>query len=203
MHSRNLRRGAVAGACLLLAAVVLALSGCGSDLTWKTKDITNVMPDLKFTLTDDNGQTVTAKDYRGKVKLLYFGYTHCPDVCPMTLAVIGQALRDLGDQAQDAEVLFVSVDPERDTPKVLKRYAGAFGPDFTGLTGTEPQLRTLSKRYRVSYSYEKPDGNGNYAVNHSSAVFVFDRDGHVRLLMNETDGKDAIAHDLRQLIAQG
>lgn len=186
---------------LLLAA--LLLTGCGGDLSWKTKSIANVMPDLQFTLTNGDGRTVQASDYDGKVKLLYFGYTHCPDVCPLTLATVAQALHHLGKRADAVRVLFVSVDPKRDTPQILKSYANAFGPHFVGLTGTQPQLQALAKRYRVAYGYGKPDANGNYEVFHSAAIFVFGRDGEARLLMNEKDGAKAMAHDLGQLVEQG
>lgn len=193
-----MRCGFAATAAALFAAVVL--TACGGKQQWQTTNITGVMPDLKFTLTDGNKQIEHAGAYRGKIKLLYFGYTHCPDVCPLTLATIGRALKKIGPEAKQAVVLFVSVDPKRDTPDVLKQYADAFGPQFVGLTGTQSQLKALAKRYRVSYSYDKPDAQGNYAVNHSGAVFVFDRDGKVRLLMNRTDGADEMAHDLKQLI---
>src|SRR5699024_5110331 len=114
--NRRLRHPTTIGAFLLLITT-LVIAGCGSDLTWKTNNITSVMPDLQFTLTDDGGRTVHESNYQGKVQLLFFGYTHCPDVCPLTLATIGRALHRLGDQADAARVLFVSVDPERDTPK--------------------------------------------------------------------------------------
>lgn len=187
-------------AVLTLAALALAACGNGKQ-HWNTNNITGVMPDLQFTLTDENGNTVHANDYRGKIKLMYFGYTHCPDICPLTLATVGRALKQLGSKADNVRVLFVSVDPKRDTPKVLKTYTDAFGPQFVGLTGTQAQLKALTKRYRVSYSYQKPDKNGAYAVNHSAAIFVFGPDGKVRLLMNRTDGATAMAQDLSQLEA--
>jgi protein SCO1/2 len=182
-------------------ATAMLLGACGNNQQhWKTNRIAGVMPNLKFTLTNAEGDTVHADDYRGKIKLLYFGYTHCPDICPLTLSTVGRALKQLGDEANTVRVLFVSVDPERDSPKALKNYAHAFGPQFVGLTGTQKQLKALAKRYRVSYSYGTPDANGDYTVNHSAAIFVFDRNGKVQLLMNRTDGAKAMAHDLAQLI---
>ncbi|HET7370990.1 MAG TPA: SCO family protein [Gammaproteobacteria bacterium] len=192
------RRLLLAGVLALATSLLVACGGGAQQ--WKTTNITGVMPDLKFTLTDENGKAVHADAYRGKVKVMYFGYTHCPDICPLTLSTVGRAVSQLGDQADGVRVLFVSVDPKRDPPKVLKEYTQAFGPEFVGLTGTQDQLKALSKRYRVSYSYAEPDANGEYAVNHSSAVFVFDKNGDVRLLMNRSDGVDAMAHDLAQLI---
>lgn len=184
----------------VFSLAALALAACGNGKQhWNTTNITGVMPNLQFTLTDENGNTVHASHYRGKVKLMYFGYTHCPDICPLTLATVGRALKQLGSQADAVRVLFVSVDPKRDSPAVLKSYTDSFGPRFVGLTGTPTQLKALTKRYRVSYSYEKPDKNGAYAVNHSAAIFVFGPQGKVRLLMNRTDGATAMAQDISQL----
>jgi protein SCO1/2 len=181
--------------------VALFVTACGhNEQKWQTQSIAGVMPDLQFTLTDENGNVVHADDYRGKIKLMYFGYTHCPDICPMTLATVGRALKQLGNEAGRVRVLFVSVDPKRDPPQQLKQYTHAFGPQFIGLTGTQDQLHALSKRYRIAYGYEKPDANGDYVVNHSSAIFVFDDNGNAKLLMGRTDGAKAMAHDLRQLI---
>jgi len=185
---------------ILLA--MLTLAGCsGSNLTWKTHNIRGLMPDLAFTLTGSDGKTVTQADFKGHVTLLYFGYTHCPDVCPTTVATVVHALRQLKDKAQSVRFLFISVDPKRDTPAGLKTYLQAFdSPELVGLTGTQQQLQALAKRYRVSYSYDKPDANGNYAVNHSAAIFVFDRKGRVSLVMNYRNGADAMAHDLKQMV---
>ncbi|MDN5864876.1 MAG: SCO family protein [Gammaproteobacteria bacterium] len=188
-------------ASLVAASLLLAgLAACSGSAQWRTTDITGVMPDLAFTLTSETGATVHADDFRGKVKVLFFGYTHCPDICPITLGHLAAALRTMGADAKQVRVLFVSVDPKRDTPALLEKYTDAFGPQFVGLTGTQEQLRELTKRYRVAYSYGPPDENGNYLVNHGSAIFVFDRQGHVRLLMNRSDPTKAIAHDLELLV---
>lgn len=193
--NRPLRSLGLVLPCLLM----LALPGCGGR-TWETRNITGLMPDLQFTLRNPQGRAVHASTYGRKIKLLYFGYTHCPDVCPLTLADIARTLKTLGAKPGEVRVLFVSVDPGRDTPGLLHNYARAFGPWFVGLTGTQAQLQALSKRYRVSYSYGKPDARGDYVVNHSAAIFVFDRKDRARLLMNHTNSKEAMAHDLRQLL---
>lgn len=185
-----------------LLTLVLLVAACSQHKPgWKLDNIDGLMPSLQFSLTDDTGQTVHANDFRGKLVMLYFGYTHCPDVCPTTLARLSQAAASLGKQSREVRILFISVDPARDTPAVLKRYAAAFGPDVVGLTGSETALRALSKRYRVTYSLAKPDAHGNYEVTHSSAVFIFGTDGHSKLLARGTDSASAIAHDLRQLLA--
>ena len=146
------------------------------------RDISGVMPALDFNLIGQNGKKATAADLKGKTTLLYFGYTSCPDVCPTTLSNLAQALKRLGSKANSVRVLFVSVDPRRDSVGVLRRYASAFGPQFIGLTGDDGQLTSLTKRYRVAYRRDAPDVNGDYAVYHSSAVFVFDADGRVTVL---------------------
>jgi protein SCO1/2 len=192
---------------LQLAILLLAglLAACSQNTTpWGLKDITGLMPSLDFTLTDaSNGATVHGKDFRGKVVLLYFGYTHCPDVCPTTLSLLGSAVAALGDDAAQVRVLFVSVDPERDTLAQLKTYAAAFGPQVVGLRGSESELKALTKRYRITYGYGKPDAHGNYEVSHSSAIYVFDRDGEIRLLAGPTDSAAVITADLERLLKAG
>ena len=181
--------------------VITLFSACSKSEPWKLKDISNVMPDLQFTMTDQSGRLVHGKDFRGQVVLLYFGYTHCPDVCPTTLTTLAQAVRSLGADAKAVRVLFVTVDPKRDTQALMKQYVRAFGPEFVGLRGDQQQLEELTRRYRVKYGLGKPDAEGNYEVSHSSAVYVFDREGHVRLLSMEADSATSISHDLQRLVA--
>jgi protein SCO1/2 len=188
---------------LALFLFALLLTGCGQDQKWKLVDLEGIMPPLQFTLHDDQGQPVTADKYKGKIVMLYFGYTHCPDVCPTTLSRVAQALKKLGDQADKVQPLFVSVDPARDTPKILGEYPKAFSTRIAGLSGDEKSLRRLTKRYRVTYGYGKKDANGNYEVTHSSAIFIFDAKGNTRLMARSDDSADAIAHDLKQLINAG
>ena len=191
--------------CLLLAlgaALMLAigLSAC-SEKPWRTKNIAGLMPALEFDLTDQDGHPVTAADYRGKVVLLFFGYSHCPDVCPTTLARLAGATSRVS-RSDDVRILFVSVDPARDTLQVLRDYTGAFGKGIVGLRGTREALDRLTKRYRVTYGYGEPDASGNYPVSHSSAVFVFDGQGDARLLVRDSDPIDAIVADLDRVIAE-
>jgi protein SCO1/2 len=190
--------------CLKIVVAVAMLSmlaaACSSQGDWRLKNITGLMPPLQFTLTNDDGKVVNADAYRGKVVLLYFGYTHCPDICPATLQSLAAAIHSLGSRAQQVRVLFVTVDPARDSVAVMHDYTGAFGPEFVGLRGDQDQLHLLTKRYRVTYGLGKPDADGNYEVSHSSAVFVFDEQGKVRLLAQRTDSPKALAHDLRRLI---
>jgi protein SCO1/2 len=184
--------------------MVILLVACGqNDRPWGLKDISGLMPPLDFTLTSaSDGATVHGNDFRGKLVLLYFGYTHCPDVCPTTLSQLSHAVTALGTNAGQVRILFVSVDPARDTLAQLKTYAAAFGPEVVGLRGSEAELKALTKRYRVSYGYGKPDAAGDYEVSHSSAVYVFDREGEIRLLVGSTDDAPLITRDLHRLLEE-
>lgn len=186
------------------ALVLLGFGACtGNDPHYALKNITGLVQPLEFRLTDQDGRPVTATDYRHDIVLLYFGYTECPDECPTTLTMLANALRTLGAQASQVRVLFVSVDPHRDTTEVLKRYVDNFGPEFVGLRPDQAELTDLSKRYRIAYHYEKADKYGNYEVDHSSAVFIFDRDGRARLLGLSDNTAQQVASDLRRLLATG
>jgi protein SCO1/2 len=198
------RRDLIMGA----AGLSLAVLGSGSAAAWNSTEISGALPPLEFTLTRaSDGKAVTAADFKGKIALLYFGYTMCPDACPTTLLNLSEMLKSLGKQADDVRVLFVTVDPDRDTLPVLKQYTEAFGPQVVGLRGTPDELATLAKRYRVSYSVE-PAANGHgEEVTHSSALYVFDRQGEVKLLfsglsLEKADTAPQIA-DLRELVTYG
>jgi protein SCO1/2 len=166
-----------------LLSLALALAGCdrlvGND--GPVRNVAGLVHPLEFAMTDDTGRAVRASDFRGEPVLVYFGFTHCPDVCPTTLARLSQAARVAGPRK--LRILFVTVDPARDTPEQLAAYARAFGPRVTGLRPSEDELEDLARRYRVSYSRSKPDANGEYEVMHSSGVFAFDAEGHARLLI--------------------
>ncbi len=197
--SAPIRCNALAWGLALLGA--LALSGCGRrPLQPDVTDVTGLVAPLRFNLTNQAGREVSEADYRGDVVLLYFGYTHCPDACPATLTTLADALSRLGAGASRVRVLFVTVDPRRDTTSVLKSYVSNFGPQFVGLRGTPSQLTSMIKRYRVSYHDEKPDRDGNYEVDHSSAVFVFDGRGRARLLFQTGARAGAVATDVRRLL---
>jgi protein SCO1 len=195
--ARSIRRSALA-----LALLGLAITACGTrEPPFALQSVSGLLPRLQFELTDQNDRPVTAEDYRGKVVLLYFGYTNCPDACPTTLTALAAVMHRLGPRAANMRVLFVSVDPERDTSTVLKRYVGFFGPQFVGLRGDDSEITALTKRYRVAYHHEPPDRNGYYAVDHSSAIFIFDTTGRARLLAQEGDNAQKIAQDLERLAA--
>lgn len=186
-------------------AASLVLGACRQDAAqpWQLTNIAGHMPDLAFRLTDDHGKSVTAADYRGKVALLYFGYTHCPDVCPLTLAQLHVVMQKLGKLADNVRILFVSVDPTRDAPDVLHAYVNAFDPHVVGLTGTPAAIEALTKRYRAAFSREPGQADGSYEVSHSSGIYIFDADGKARLLATPTDPQDKLVHDLHLLLSPG
>ncbi|OMT11692.1 photosynthetic protein synthase I, partial [Burkholderia pseudomallei] len=180
-----------------------ALAGCTPrGEPWRLANVTGHLPDLTFSLTGEDGRPIDASAFRGRAALVYFGYTHCPDVCPETMARLMRVLALLSPQARsEVRILFVSVDPARDTPAAMRDYVGAFDAEHAyGLTGSERQIELLAKRYRVAYQMEKRDPNGSYEVTHSSAVYVFDAQGRARLLATDQDSPDAIAADLRRII---
>ncbi|MGY6127683.1 SCO family protein (plasmid) [Paraburkholderia strydomiana] len=199
-RARRFRSAITTGALLAM----IALAGCTSHAEpWHLTNVAGHLPDLDFTLTGDDGRPVSGDSFKGRASLVYFGYTHCPDVCPETMGRLMQVLEKLGPDAQKVRILFITVDPARDTPQALHDYVGAFDSKHAeGLTGSDWQIESLAKRYRVAYQMEKRDPNGNYEVTHSSAVYVFDAQGRARLLATDHDTPDAIAQDLRRIVDQ-
>lgn len=163
------------------------------------------LPRLLFTMTDaDTAREVSARDFRGKVVLLYFGFTNCTDVCPMTLHNIALALGQLGQRAERVRALFVTVDPNRDSVAVLRKYTHAFAPEIVGLRGTANQLAALASRYHIGYSVSPATAARPYDVNHSSVIYVFDAKGRARLLIPSLDSSTSnvagVAGVLRHLL---
>jgi protein SCO1 len=146
--------------------------------------MTGTLPPLAFRMIRaEDGKPVTAADYRGKTVLLYFGYTNCPDICPTVLSHVADILDRLGPAAQQLRMLFVTVDPNRDTLPVLAKYVKNFGAEIDGLRGTPDELAELARRYRAAYSVTPAQDGRPYAVTHSSAIYVFDRSGAARLII--------------------
>ena len=184
------------------ALLLLLAAACGKqDTGGHGTDITGAMPalDLAMMRTND-GRAVNAGDYRGKVTILYFGYTHCPDICPTTLANLSEALQKLGNRAGEVRVLFVTVDPNRDTPAIMKGYVNSFAPQIDGLRGTPDQLTALTRRYRVAFSVTPETPGHPYEVMHSNAVFFFDRNGRARLVATATDDITGLTADIERLL---
>lgn len=175
------------------------IAGCAKSGGWTGTDVWGHLPPLRFAMNRANdGKLVTASDYHGKVVLLYFGYTSCPDICPVTLANLSTVIRMQGSRADRAAALFVTVDPERDTLDVLKKYVSSFGPQTVGLRGTADQLAALARRYRVAYSVRAGE------VVHSEIVYVFDAAGVARLLFEQVSSASAdlagFARDIDRII---
>ena len=190
-------------ACALLLTLFILLAACGDRVNWTLYDVKGHLPDLKFSLPGAGGKTVSSDDLKGKTVLLFFGYASCPDICPTTMAQLTAVLQNLGDKARDVRIVFVSVDPHRDTPDILQAYVDAFSKNAIGVTGDEKQIADLARRYRVAYQIEKPkpgDDAEIYDVTHSRGVYIFDNKGRARLLASETDSIEALTRDIRQLI---
>jgi protein SCO1/2 len=186
-------------AAALLGVVFTACSRTAE--AWRLANVSGHLPDLALSLVDDGGRAVTAQTFEGRATLVYFGYTHCPDVCPETMTRLMQVLQQIGPDVSRAQIVFITVDPARDTPAALHAYMRAFDARHAvGLTGSDRAIESLAKRYRVAFQREKRDVSGEYEVTHSSAVYIFDAQGHARLLATDNDSIDAIAHDLRRVI---
>jgi protein SCO1/2 len=161
------------------------LAGCHHDLSPQDVDISGLVPDLALSMTEtQTGQAVTEQKFLGKVTLLYFGYTNCPDVCPTTLYNLDRIFKQMGGDAADVQVLFVTVDPDRDTPAVLNQYTGLFGNNVIGLRGDADALYSLARRYRVVFSVVK---SPRYEVTHSAAVYVFNARGKAEFIIAGLD----------------
>lgn len=196
--------GALLGAVL---SILLPLSAFGNEAPWHAIDISGSVLPLVFRMTRaSDGKESTQDDYRGRIVMLYFGYTQCPDYCPTTLSNVAEILRQLGPQAQRVRVLFVTVDPNRDALPVLAQYLKYFGPQVDGLRGTADQLEALAGRFHAAYSVAPATQDHPYEVTHSSVVYVFDRSGAARLrittLGSAKPDVDGMAADLRRLMVE-
>jgi protein SCO1/2 len=191
----------------LLAALSAGLLAAGCERifgpakpAFNGVDITGAELGPDFRLTDHNGKVRTLADFRGKAVALFFGYTQCPDVCPTTLSDLARAVKLLGPDAQRVQVLFVTVDPKRDTPELLRGYIPAFNPDFLGLSGDNAALEKVKKDFKI-YAAERPGTTPqSYTVDHSAQTLVFDPQGRIRLLMPYGMGAEKIAADLKVLL---
>lgn len=154
-----------------------------------------------FTLTGINGD-VSLSDYRGKLVLLYFGYTFCPDICPATLANVGQALKQIGSNADDVQTIMISLDPQRDTPEKLAEYTAHFHPSFIGVTGTQEQLDAVASLYGIFYQVNEGSDATGYLIDHTATLLVIDREGFLKLVFPFGVTVDEIADDLKYMLRQ-
>jgi protein SCO1/2 len=187
---------------LALAAASI-VAGCHSGQpSFQSTDITGADFGKAFALTDHNGKPRTLEDFRGQVVVMFFGFTHCPDVCPTTLAELAGAVKKLGPSGEKVQVLLVTVDPERDTPELLAKYVTAFNPKFLALRGNADETARVAKEFKVIFQKVAGPRPENYSMDHSAGSYIFDRQGRLRLYVGYGRGADAFAHDIDLLLKQ-
>lgn len=192
-------RRAVLRAALALGAVAV-LPACGEKPpAFQGSDITGTGLGKDMSLVGTDGKTRTLADYAGKVVIAFFGFTQCPDVCPTALAQLAQVMQTLGPDADRVQVLLITVDPERDTPAIMRDYVKAFDPRFEGLTGTLEQVKQTAGSFKA-YFAKSPRPDGDYAMDHTAAFYLFDTRGQTRVLMNNSASNDVLVHDIRALL---
>jgi protein SCO1 len=195
----SLRAFLRAFAPLLLAA---SIAGCSADKpAFKATDVTGASYAQQLELTDHTGKPRTLVDFRGSVTAIFFGFTHCPDICPTTLAQMKAVLAELGSDAKRVQVLFVTVDPERDTAEVLRQYVTAFDPSFIGLTGSVDDIKRVAKEFKVFFQKTAGTTAGNYSVDHTAAFYIFDPAGRIRLFARHNTPAADLAADIKLLLA--
>lgn len=188
----------------ILVVLLCVLSGCPAKPdpaeAFIGTDISGAAVGDELGLADHNGQVRHLSDFKGKVVVLFFGYTHCPDVCPTTMADLAKARRLLGQRGEAMQVLFVTLDPERDSAEVLKRYVPSFDAGFIGLRGDAAATEKTSKDFKIFFSKQDSASRAGYSIDHSGGIYVFDRNGKIRLYLNVGQKPQDIAHDVGLLL---
>ena len=193
---------------LLLGAAALVSSGCdqvksmfgAGKVPFNSIDITGAGYASNFALTDQNGRQRTLGEFKGKLVAVFFGFTQCPDVCPTALAELAQIKNSLGPEGDKLQGVFITIDPERDTPEVLKAYVAAFDKSFIALRGTPEQTAAVAKEFKVFYEKVPGSTPDSYTMNHTAGLFVFDTQGRIRLFARHGIGPQPLAADMRQLL---
>ena len=187
--------------CLLL--LLLALGACHQGKpAFRATDITGADFGRDFALADHTGKPRSLADFRGRVVVMFFGFTHCPDACPTTLAELANAVKKLGSDADKVQVLLVTVDPERDTPQVLSQYVTAFHPRFLALRGSTEETARVAKEFKIIYQKVAGARPDHYTVDHSAGTYIFDPQGRLRLYVSYGQGSEVFAHDIALLLEQ-
>ncbi|CDG85126.1 SCO family protein [Janthinobacterium agaricidamnosum] len=190
---------------LSLLCLSFLLAACGQSaapkLEFKNTDLTGLDYARDFALTDHTGKPRTLADFKGKLVVMFFGYTQCPDVCPTTMVEMAQVMKQLGTQADQVQVLFVTVDPERDTQALLAQYVPAFDQRFIGLYGDAAATAKVAKEFKVFYSKVEGPTADSYTVDHTAGTYVFDRNGKIRLFIRNGQEVTPIVHDLKLLLS--
>ena len=188
-------------ACALASATAALVAACGENKPqFSSVDLTGADYAKDFRLPDQDGRMRSLKDFQGKVVVLFFGYTQCPDVCPTTMTELAQVRKLLGADGDKLQVLFVTVDPERDTPQVLKSYMANFDPGFIALRGAPDQLAAMAKDFKVFYKKTEGKTATSYGMDHSAASYVYDPKGQLRLYTRYGSGTQGLASDIRLLL---
>jgi len=189
----------------VLLSLALLLAGCSPSqeaVRFNATDVTGADWGRDFHLTDPAGKPRSLTDFKGKVVMLFFGYTQCPDVCPTTMTRFGQVVKLMGNDAARVKVLFVTLDPERDTPELLAQYTTAFNPDFLALTGSPETIAATAKDFKIFYQKQPGSSSpGRYTIDHTAANYVFDAAGRLRLFIRDSETPVQIADDLKVLLA--
>lgn len=200
----------------LLLAAIFSFSACtdqqksGSgemmlsrvDTPFKNTDITGLNYAKDFALPDHTGEMRTLADFKGKAVVVFFGFTQCPDVCPTTMAEMASVMKELGPLADKVQVLFVSLDPERDTSQRLSQYVPAFDPRFIGLVGDMAATEKVAKEFKLFYQKAPGKTPGSYSVDHTAGSYIFDPQGRIRLFVRHGQGAEPIVHDLKTILAE-
>lgn len=190
-------------AVLLACGVLLSACGEPSEARFSLVDVTGADYNADFRLTDHTGQPRSLADFRGKVVTVFFGFTQCPDVCPTALSTMAQTMKLLGEDAQRVQVLFITVDPERDTRELLSQYVPAFHPSFVGLYGNADETAAVAKNFRVFYRKNPGSTPDTYTMDHTAGTYVFDPEGRLRLYARHGETPEVLAGDIRKLLAGG
>ncbi len=185
-----------------IAVILMTLAACSPKPEFKNIDITGGTAFGKdFSLLDPDGKVRTLADFKGKVVLMFFGYTQCPDICPTTLTEMQQVMTLMGPQSDKVQVLFVTVDPERDTAAILKQYVPSFDPSFLGLRpADEAALEKVTKDFKIYYKKVAGTSPGSYTMDHTAGSYAFDPQGRLRLYIKHAQGPETLAHDLKELL---
>lgn len=208
MNLDNLNRRSLLRSAAAAVVVLPLLSACDKPgqpgvpkLSFNAVDITGAEYARKLSLKDVDGRQRDLAEFKGKVVFVFFGFTQCPDVCPTTMAELAEVRRRLGADGERVQGVFISIDPARDTPQVLKAYLQAMDPSFVGLTGTPEQIEAAAREFKVFYQ-KVPTSEGNYTMDHTAGAYVFDPEGHVRLFVRYGMGVDKVTADLKQLLGK-
>ena len=184
----------------LLICLFLGLAACTDKAAFSNTDLTGLDYARDFQLTDHNGKPRTLADFKGKAVLVFFGYTQCPDVCPTTMAEMAAVMQQLGNQADRLQVLFITLDPQRDTQQLLAKYVPAFDSRFLGLYGDAAATAKVAKEFKVFYQKVPAKDPANYTVDHTAGSYVFDPQGRIRLFVRHGQGPAPIVHDIKLLL---